>query len=766
MARSGAQTVDDGQERGMPRQGVGRRSLDPDLSGLNASTRARVEDVMSRMPTNNSNFNREEAAPAAEGVPAEKGHGGHGAPAKKKPGIKTIDVDWADVKGAIESVSAANKAFKKGELDKPTLTRAVDDTLDAIPLPGMDKLRYALPLIMWVVAKATGLPDHPPHKIAPNYTDLAGQILGFYPDEDDPRSYHHSVEGLMANINEMDLHRHYSLFFHQPNFTKALSNAKGQKKANEQFSKLFGPDIETRDQFLDESAQVLLRLGCTITPGPTPADPSVGEVIHIHDLRNVHANHSLHSFVQAIRNARQWVNATNLGQIAEPATEDVKLNKDINKFGDTLMEQVKGTPGLVVQFLGNINLAAYDKAFHSLANDLALEGGMYEEADLVKEQICQLFNFSAKERISTDDLNNFTETLIGPTTVTPAVPPYALDANNGGALGLLSAIPATDTATRAKWTAVRTRVNEARARLLASPTGGTGTRLEVLFPPKSETIDYTKFGAQLGKTVRGKAGVNLERARTSFLRGWEEDEFRNHFLTLIDGPTLASAASGSKAEKEEVKAKIAEVTGLNVKKVTRVMFTNRINALRVALGTAAPLGPVTGAANLAKRAALDGLLTDMLAPGGVDSQIEALYLDADLNEKLGEALQSATDAATVTAILDRITPAFLMGHYPRVQTAPVAVLGNPAAVPPVPPMSLTNQQLFKTNLAAFIGAPKGFVWSDAAVSTMIGVTGGLRAKLALVPPAHTGRAAMEAWITYVDGFVATPGFITHLGTLP
>lgn len=769
MAPNSARQLDANDNGGNMPSSLGRAGLHPDLSGLESSTRARVEDVMSRMPANNSSFYREDPAHGAEGGHAEGDHGGHGAPAKKKPAIKTVDVDLADAKAAFDSIVAANEAFNEGVLDKPTLTRALDDTLDAVPIPGTQKLRYALPLIMWVLGKTFNIPDHKPEKVKVDYDNLSSQILTMHPDKGRPNSFHHGMVGLLMSMEEAELRVQYSSFFEQETFSSSIKTSEGRKELKDEFTGLFGKKVKTRAQFLVRSRQMLERMGATfVNANPDSA------VAHMHPLREQHANHSLHVLQMAIENARAWVTDANIGQITKNV-EDIKLNKDMNKFGDTLMEHVKGNTDLATQFLGNINLPAFNKAFHSILSDNALEESMYDEPKLVKEQICQAFNFSPEENISANDLNAFTTALIGPATLVPGIAPaparYDLDPENAGALGPRSAIPPTDTDTLAKYDAIRTSLNEARTRLLAIPDGATlpippalpPTRLSVLFPPKSTEIKYPEFGVQLRRAVRGKSGTNLQRARTHFLRGWEDDEFQNEFSPLVDTATLAAAVAGSKAEKDDVKNKIYQVTGLKGPKITRTQFTNRINALRGDLGTiGATVGNVDGDV-IAKRGALDALLVSMLAPtpGCVESQIESLYLDVNLEEKLGEALQSATDGATVTAILDRIDVAFLYGHYPRVMQTEAAVMGPP-------PMSLTNQQLFKAQVAAFIGAPKGFVWTDAAVTAM---TGGLRAKLALVPVGHTGRAIMETWINHISGPVGgPPGFsptlITHLGTLP
>ncbi|QQR54660.1 hypothetical protein IPG41_05730 [Candidatus Peregrinibacteria bacterium] len=738
--------------REVPDAVPGSDRRNPRLDEMRGDLKNRVQDVMDRMkPANDDGAFREEASPAAE---AGGGHG-HGAATKKskKPTIPELgDETIADLIETGTTVRDFYRKYRKGEVTTPDIARLFNDALDTL---GLDKLRAGSNVYAWLIGLALGIPNHPPEKITPNYTDLTGQILGFHPDEDNPQSYHHSVEGLMATINEMDLHRHYSLFFHQPNFTKALSTAKGQKKANEQFSKLFGPDIETRAQFLNESTQVLLRLGCHITPGPNAADPTVGEHIHIHDLRNVHANHSLHTVVQAMQNARQWVTEANVAQIAEPATEDVKLSKDMQKFGDTLMEHVKGNTGLVVQFLGNIEpLAAYEKAFHALASDQALEEGMYEEPDAVREQICQLFNFSPKERITADDLNSFTEALIGPTPA-PATAPYPLDPDNGGALGLLSAIPATDTVTRAKWAAIRTRINEARARLLATPTGATlpATRLGVLFPPKSETIDYAKFGNQLGKAVRGKTGVNLRRARSAFLRGWERDEFRDHFINLMDPTLLTAVLDGTKTDKDALKTQIEEVTGVKVTRMTQALFRSRILAKMNEIGDGTPGNDVDPDVRL-KQTALRAMLSRLART--VLPSIDPLYQEESLERNLGTTVNAATPA-NLSGIFDKLNAGFFVRNYGLLNQTPAAVMA----------LAPAQQQQFKAQLAGFIGAPRNLSWNDGNVTTLLGE---LTRQAAVADRlsrtgTHGNSAHLRTFIAHATGFVGTP-VIPHMATLP
>ncbi len=739
----------DSKNSGRARPSQGREAPAPELTGMRSDLKDRVNKVISNMPANNSDHFRDAAAEPKEDHNDHAGHGGHGASIIRK--VRDMDVDLLDVKAAVEGLMEAGDAMGDGLLDKPTLRRALDGVLEAVPVPAVQKLRWGMPLIIWALGKAFHIPDHPPEKVKVDYSNLSGQILRMHPDHGRPNSYHHALVALLMSIEEDELRENYSSFFEQATFTAQVRTAEGRKDLKEEFGSLFGKKTKTRAQFLVRSRQMLERMGTTFvdaTPGSAIANS--------HHLRERHAEHSRHVLEEAIVNMRTWITDANIAQITRPV-DDIKLEKDLHKTGDTLMEHVKGNTDLATQFLGNINLASFDKAFHGVLSDRALEDSMYDEPELVKEQICQVFNFSPKENVSTNDLNNFTAVLIGPATLNPATGLYVLHATDGGALGPRTAIPATDTATLTKYDDFRNRLNGARNRLLA-PARGTPpqpTRLSLIFPPRATTIKYNEFGLQLGRTVRGKSGTNLQRARTAFMRGWEEEEF-NHFLVLLDSATLTSAAAGSKAEKDMVKAKIAELTGLNVTKVTPALFRSRIAALRDALGTTgATAGPVD-ADVAAKRTTLDALLTGMVAatPGSVVNNIESLYLDVNLEEKLGEAIQTASDAATASALFDRINGALLMGHYSQVTQAETTVMG----------MSLLNQQRFKAQLAAFIGAPKNFVWNNITYGAMIA---GLNTKITMAntirPPIHPGSTELAPFMTNVSGFSAT--FLAHLNTI-
>lgn len=775
MAPNSARNPDANNERGMP-SSLGKARLDPDLSGLTAANRARVEDVMSRMPAaNNSNFYREDAAHGAEGghgaseaANNNDHHGGHGSPKSKKPPINTIDVDWADVRNAMTSLAEAGDAFNEGVLDKPTLGRAIDDTLDAVPIPGAQQVRYALPLIMWALGKALNIPDHKPEKVKVDYANLSGQILTMHPDKGRPHSFHHGMVGLLTSMEEAELRDQYSSFFEQETFTASMRSADGRKELKDEFTGLFGKKVKTRAQFLIRSRQMLERMGATfVSAAPDSA------VAHMHPLREQHANHSLHVLQTAIENARTWVTDANIGQITKNV-EDVKLNKDLNKTGDTLMEHVKGNTDLATQFLGNVNLPAFDKAFHSILSDTALENSMYDEAKLVREQICQLFNFSPEENISANDLNAFTEALIGPVITIPAIggapARLALHPDNGGALGLLSAIPAADTDTRTKFADFRNRVNEARNRLLAAPTGGTGTRLDVLFPPKSTEIKYAEFGTQLGKSIRGKSGINRLRARSAFLRGYEHEEFREHFLTILDGTALTDALAGSKEDKARVKALVLEFTGLKATRVSAAMLAGKLTDMRTAADDSGAPDVLADPSLITKlRDPTAGLLADINAVGAnLTANIDAIFQEQSLERNLGATIRNANNSDLVSTI-GRVDDALLLGNYPLL--ADVEANVNTPAL----------QREFRIQLAGFLGVdPRTFRFSRTSVDRMLA---GLTAKADTANNLHTGGrvgAPAHASVTVLRNWIAhlgptavppatipsfSPGFLTGLPPL-
>lgn len=657
-----------------------------------------------------------------------------------------------EIRSALRELRQVRRAYAKGELTKEMLDEVSDTILDVL---GMEITRGLAPYtLVPLVAWRLGARDHALEKDTPDYSDLSTQILNMHEDEDHPGLYHHATESLCAGMDETHLRKHYSCLTGQNKFRQSYSSPNGRKLLKEQLGKLLGTEVDEIHELTEKIKALAGRLGIHITPpNPGGTPPTTVSTFVPHDLQHRHANHSLHFLSNILQLAYNEITADRLAKIMGP-NEDVKLDKDINKLGNTLMEHVKGSTDLAEQFLGNLDMNVFDKAFRLLLDRGQLDEAVSDEPEEVKKQLYELFNLSG--HVNANELNAFMNGLIG-------LPPYsgAIPANHkGGSLGVRNALSAD---AQIKFDELREKMDRARCNLLgitppslvSNPAEATNSPRSQLFPPKAETIKYEEFGAQLGKAVRNKNGVALQRARSNFLRGWDAGEFENHFLQLADATSFSSAVAGSKTERDALKKLITELTGLNVTRVNLGLWQTRMRELRTRIGVnggGPPPAPYTydpvdaglGTTKQASLANILGRIEQIVGP-----ELDNLYVEESLERNLGSTLTNADDAK-LAGLFNKLNNGFFVLNYGALGLTPTSFN--------LTTTNMATRKAFKDQLSAFIGANAHFIWTETNVRALLDALDDKADDVDRLSRGgvHANSANLRSRVTHLRAFIGKP----------